>query len=66
MYYGIIVMLPFILSESGHTDKIFGSDDLSKITVNVLVEILGGITAALIIEIKGLGRVNNMITCYFI
>ena len=55
--YGIFLIffnffkLPYVLSESEHTDSIFGDDDISKIAMSIFIEILGCIAAALIIEI---------------
>jgi len=57
-------MLPFILSTNNFKDPIFGDDDLSKITLGVFSELLGGVIAALLIELKSFGRLNSMKLCY--
>ena len=49
MYYGILVLLPFIL-EKVKTNNIENSNDLVKLVISSISEIIGAAMAAIMID----------------
>jgi len=45
--------LPITLEKLHNDDEVFGDDDLFKIMVSIISEILAAILASILIEIKG-------------
>ena len=61
MYYGILVLLPYMLSELKGVASIFGDNDLLKLFISALSEIVGAGIAAILIDLKGFGRKNSIV-----
>ena len=66
VYYGIIVFLPYILEKISLNEPKSEDDlnDITKILISTIIEIVAVGFAAFVIELKSFGRKNSMIIFY--
>lgn len=65
MYYGVLVTLPYILAEMKEKDSIFGENDIIKLAISNISEVLAAGVASFLIDIKGFGRKNSLVIFSF-
>ena len=61
MYYGIVMLLPLVLSKIPNQAL---NGTILQLVVSNCSEIVGAACASLLIDVKGLGRKNSMILCF--
>lgn len=75
MYYGILVLMPKMMSEImsmtntsdvNAQDNQTNNDEVVKLALSTFTEMIAASIASFLIEIKGLGRKNSMIICFVI
>ncbi len=66
VHYGILVMLPYMLDKMKTKGSLVGDNDLVKLAITYITEIVATLLAAVLIDIKGFGRKNSMIICFII
>ncbi|CAD8098915.1 unnamed protein product [Paramecium sonneborni] len=64
IYYGIVLLLPDILSHIESTQT--GRDKIIQLVISCISDILGAVAAAFFIELKGFGRKNSLIIFFTI
>ncbi|KAL4461092.1 hypothetical protein ABPG72_006954 [Tetrahymena utriculariae] len=75
VYFGILILLPSLLDKinniqydtSKSSSDAFGeSEDMAKLILTTTIEMISGVLASIMIEIKGFGRKNSMINFFLI
>jgi hypothetical protein len=64
MYYGIVLLLPYTLSEIHVKHSVLGHDKLLQLVMSCMSDICGAIVASFLIEVQGFGRKNSLIIFY--
>jgi predicted membrane-bound mannosyltransferase len=60
MYYGIVLLLPYLLSEI-KVQNVGGDDKLLQLVASCVSDIMGACVASFLIEVRGFGRKNSLI-----
>ncbi|KAL4450949.1 hypothetical protein ABPG74_011791 [Tetrahymena malaccensis] len=75
VYFGILILLPSLLdkinniqsdSSKSSSDALGESEDMAKLILTTTIEMISGVLASIMIEIKGFGRKNSMINFFLI